>query len=232
MDSYLTVLTQAAIASRTHEPPPPASMLVEALLQAEKAAKQQRQTYAVMGLMGKWRLCFTTGTRKVQRGGIVLGKGFYLPSFIPAFIEFQALQTSEIQKGVGITQERNSLPDAIFPPTIPLEASPRATLSDPLKIANQIQILGVTLKFIGPARYLHKKNLLAFDFVQMQVKFGLFTLYEGNMPGRNATSELEAFAEIPIAKLPFFAFFEVTENFIAARGRGGGLALWVKEQAL
>jgi len=33
----------------------------------------------------------------------------------------------------------------------------------------------------------------------------------------------------PIAKLPFFAFFLVTEDFIAARGRGGGLALWVKE---
>jgi len=37
------------------------------------------------------------------------------------------------------------------------------------------------------------------------------------------------FYDQPIAKLPFFAFFLVTEDFIAARGRGGGLALWVKE---
>ena len=34
---------------------------------------------------------------------------------------------------------------------------------------------------------------------------------------------------VPIAKLPFFAFFLITENLIAARGRGGGLALWIKD---
>ncbi|BAY27539.1 hypothetical protein NIES2100_73640 [Calothrix sp. NIES-2100] len=33
----------------------------------------------------------------------------------------------------------------------------------------------------------------------------------------------------PIAKLPFFAFFVITKDFIAARGRGSGLALWIRE---
>jgi len=33
------------------------------------------------------------------------------------------------------------------------------------------------------------------------------------------------FYDQPIAKLPFFAFFLVTEDFIAACGRGGGLLL-------
>jgi len=36
------------------------------------------------------------------------------------------------------------------------------------------------------------------------------------------------FYDQPIAKLPFFAFFLVTEDFIAARGRGGGLALGLR----
>ncbi|MEY3298237.1 MAG: hypothetical protein RLZZ597_1497, partial [Cyanobacteriota bacterium] len=36
------------------------------------------------------------------------------------------------------------------------------------------------------------------------------------------------FPSTPIAKLPFFAFFAATDQYLAARGRGGGLALWVK----
>ncbi len=50
-----------------------------------------------------------------------------------------------------------------------------------------------------------------------------------NQPIRSGKVESEDFYNQPIAKLPFFAFFLVTENFIAARGRGGGLAIWVKE---
>ncbi len=53
------------------------------------------------------------------------------------------------------------------------------------------------------------------------------TVYSGNFRGGKATAT--DFYHQPIAKLPFFAFFLVTEEFIAARGRGGGLALWVKE---
>ncbi|MBE9256152.1 hypothetical protein IQ228_01760, partial [Dolichospermum sp. LEGE 00246] len=41
--------------------------------------------------------------------------------------------------------------------------------------------------------------------------------------------EIKDFNEQPIAKLAFFAFFLVTEDMIAARGRGGGLALWIRE---
>jgi len=196
MDHYLTVLTQAAIASRTQKPLPTVDRIVEALLQAEKATKQQRLTYPLAGLVGQWRLCFTTGTRKVQRGGIVLGKGFYLPRFIPAVIEFQAL-----------------------PP-----------LNTPLTITNQIQVLGWTLKFIGPARYMLNQHLLAFDFTNIQVKLGNLTLYAGAV--RGGTTKLATFEKTPIAKLPFFSFFLVADDFIAARGRGGGLALWVREQTL
>ena len=46
---------------------------------------------------------------------------------------------------------------------------------------------------------------------------------------KNSENASEFFYEKPIAKLPFFVFFLVTENMIAARGKGGGLALWVKE---
>jgi predicted nuclease of predicted toxin-antitoxin system len=36
------------------------------------------------------------------------------------------------------------------------------------------------------------------------------------------------FMAISIGNLPFFTFFAVADQYIAARGRGGGLAIWVK----
>ncbi len=46
---------------------------------------------------------------------------------------------------------------------------------------------------------------------------------------RSGKVQSEDFYNQSIAKLPFFAFFLVNEDFIAARGRGGGLALWIRE---
>jgi hypothetical protein len=172
--------------------------VVDALLQAEKTAKQQRILYPFESLLGKWRLCFTTGTRKAkQRGGIVLGKGFYVPKVAKAHISF-------------------SLPSQALDAT-----------ANRGEITNQIQFGPVLLKLDGPAKYLGKKNLLAFDFTHMRVSLFGRNVYSGQVRGGKAQSA--DFHNQPIAKLPFFAFFLVTENFIAARGRGGGLALWIRE---
>ena len=188
------VLQQVATAYRNHHRDrPQPKLVVDALLQAEKAAKQQRLSYSFDQLIGLWQLCFSTGTRKLkQRGGIALGKGFYLPQLTPAFIGFRASDSP----------------------------------ANPLEITNQIQVSGLKLKLTGPARYLDKKNLLAFDFTQMQISALGRPLYTGNF--RSGKAKTEAFADQPISKLPFFAFFLVTDELIAARGRGGGLAIWVR----
>ena len=197
---FLTTLAMAAAASRgkTDDHRPYAKAVVTALLQAEKAAKQQRLTYPFDSLLGRWRLCFVTGTRKVrQRGGIILGRGFYVPRVAPAQISFSSQSPTHTQNpGNG-------------------------------EIGNQIQFGSLLFKLTGPAQYLGKKNLLAFDFTQMQLRLFGHTFYSGDFPGGKARTE--RFYHQSIAKLPFFAFFLVTEDFIAARGRGGGLALWVKE---
>ncbi|MBD2387831.1 hypothetical protein [Cylindrospermum sp. FACHB-282] len=200
---FASLLFQAATAYRGEggELPTP-SLLVNALLQAEKVAKQQRLNYAFESLVGKWRLCFATGTRKVRkRGGIILGQGFYLPKFVPVYISFSAALES-----FNATLEKDSGKG---------------------EIGNQVQLGSLLLKLTGPAQYLGKKNLLAFDFTQML--FSLFGLVVYNGPIRSGKVQGEDFYNQPIAKLPFFAFFLVTENFIAARGRGGGLALWIRE---
>ena len=184
--AFATILTQAADTFRGAGTSPAAKEVVNALLQAEKAAKQQRLTYPFESLFGDWGLCFATGTRKVRRGGIVLGRGFYLPKFVPASISF----------------------------------------TNQGEISNQVQLGALLLKLTGPCQYLDKKNLLAFDFTEMQLSLFGRVVYSGNIRGGKV--QAEDFSNKAIAKLPFFAFFWVTEDLIAARGRGGGLALWIR----
>ncbi|MBE9104385.1 hypothetical protein IQ229_05335, partial [Nostoc cf. edaphicum LEGE 07299] len=78
---FVNVLSQAAAKYRQPKSiRPNAEILVKALLQAEKTAKQQKLTYPFEFLLGKWQLCFVTGTKKNRgSGGIVLGNGFYVP---------------------------------------------------------------------------------------------------------------------------------------------------------
>jgi len=189
-------LSQAAAAYRGQGGKVPiASLVVDALLAAEKTAKQERLAYNFESLVGTWRLCFVTGTRKVrQRGGIVLGKGLYVPKFAAAHISFSASSEQNLGRG---------------------------------EISNQVQVGPVLLKLTGPAKYLGKKNLLAFDFTQMQISLFSRVVYNGQI--RSGKVDSQDFYNQPISKLAFFAFFLVTEDFIAARGRGGGLALWIRE---
>jgi hypothetical protein len=165
---------------------PNAGEVVLALLQLEKARKADRSPFPPASLMGRWRLYFVT-PKKVKLGDRRLS-GFYLPSFIPAYISFQANPDSSI----GIT--------------------------------NEITIGLIGLKLTGPARYDEKKRLLAFDFTQLEVSVLGKKVYEGKFPGPRQGKN---FADIPIGRLPFFSFFQVTDQFVAARGRGGGLAIWV-----
>ena len=192
--SFITVLTQAATAFQTKaRDRPAAATVVAALLQAEKTAKQEHLLYPFESLLGDWQLCFATATRKVRRGGIALGSGFYVPKIAVAQISFQA-EAGAIALGHGA-------------------------------IGNQVEVGAVRLRFTGPAQYPGKKNLLAFDFTHLHLNVLGKTVYSGAVPGRKTK---QAFDSRTIGTLPFFAFFLVTPDFIAARGRGGGLALWVR----
>ncbi len=192
---FITSLSRAATAYREGSPVPAAELVVNALLEAEKTAKLQKLNYPFESLNGKWRLCLATGTKKVKnRGGIILGKGWYVPKFTKIHLCFN---TNEV-KALGTGE-----------------------------IANQVQLGAILFKLTGPIKYLGKKNLLAFDFIQMQIS--LFSWMFVNKPISSDKVEIEDFDDQPIAKLAFFAFFLVTEDLIAARGRGGGLALWIRD---
>ncbi|HYW19401.1 MAG TPA: hypothetical protein VE956_08830 [Nodularia sp. (in: cyanobacteria)] len=197
MTDFTSTLSQAVAAYRGEGGARPTrETVVNALLEAEKAAKHERLSYPFESLLGKWQLCFATGTKKArQRGGIILGKGLYVPKFVAVQISFSATLDQDSTKG---------------------------------EIGNQVQLGPVLFQLTGPAQYLGKKNLLAFDFNYLL--FSLFSRILYNKPMRSRQAQTEDFYDQTIAKLPFFAFFLVTEDFIAARGRGGGLALWIRQQ--
>jgi hypothetical protein len=194
------ILTQAATAfqARTGNNQPNPKAVTRALLEAEKTAKQEHRQYPLESLLGHWRLCFTTSGKVNLRQGMATGKsGFYVPQLISAQISFTRPTSSDDDN------------------------------SGKIEIGNQVQLGSLLFRVTGQARYLERKNLLAFDFTHMQ--FVLFDkmLYRGAFPGRK--TQAEDFVTQSIAKLAFFTFFSVTKEFIAARGRGGGLALWVRQ---
>ncbi len=96
-------------------------------------------------------------------------------------------------------------------------------------IANQLQVGGLGIKFTGYYSYPGKKNLLIFDFNQIQINLFGRMAYQGEIRG-GKTKDIQDAVRKSTAKMPFFAFFWASTTGIAARGRGGGLALWVKEK--
>ncbi len=187
---FTTILNQAAKSSDR----PTTDAMITALQSAEIAARQEKLVIPFESLLGDWRLCFATGASKdKQRGGIKLGRGYYLPKFTPASIAF----TRNLASSTGTA-------------------------------TNQLSVGGIQVKFTGPCRYPGKKNLLVFDFTQIQFQVFGKTVYQGKI--RSGKSSEEDFTQLSIGKLPFFAFFWVGPNGIAARGRGGGLALWVRDE--
>jgi hypothetical protein len=71
--------------------------------------------------------------------------------------------------------------------------------------------------------------LLAFDFTQLRVQILGMTLYNGYIRGGKASEE--SFYQKSIGQQAFFAYFVINPQILAARGRGGGLALWGKSNA-
>ena len=83
--SFSTILDRAAQSADRLA----TSAIVTALQEAEIAARRDKLVIPFESLLGEWRLYFATGASKdKQRGGIKLGRGYYLPKFTPASISF------------------------------------------------------------------------------------------------------------------------------------------------
>lgn len=168
---FVATLTHAAAHERDRRSDrPSAKEVVNALLQAEKVAKQQRLAYPLESLLGDWRLCFTAPRQAHLKGGMALGKGFYVPQIAPAQISFGTAASTSGQ-------------------------SPGR-----LEIGNQIQFSSLLFKLAGSAQYLGKKNLLAFDFTHMHLCLFGRAVYNGEFRGGKATARdfyVQSIAKLP-----------------------------------
>lgn len=203
VDAAIAVLNQVtayyADQSRSR---PPTKAVVQALVQLEKVAKKQPTSYESADILGQWRLRFVANQKSRRQVGTAQGRGFYVPKFVTAQIQFQPSETqnsTDFDSG-GSNAEQSAI-----------------------AIGNQLQLGPLAFKVSGPARR-ERKNLVAFDFTQMQLQLFGQSLYQGNMQSKARADQ--PFAQQTIAKLPFFNFFYVSDSLIAARGRGGGLAIW------
>ncbi|MBT9317076.1 hypothetical protein [Leptothoe spongobia] len=114
-----------------------------------------------------------------------------------------------------------------LPKLIKIQLEYQASSDDRGVVHNSVGLGPLKLALTGPVKFWSKARCLAFDFTQMQVSMGGFTVYQGRIKPEEANQE---FYQQPLKEQAFFKYFWVTEQGIAARGRGGGLALWYREE--
>jgi hypothetical protein len=83
-----------------------------------------------------------------------------------------------------------------------------------LGLVNAVKLGPLELRFEGRARLAGSRPLLWFGFDQLQLRFGSQVLLQRSLPPAAAQRQ------------PFFALIGKGPGWLAARGRGGGLALW------
>jgi len=84
-----------------------------------------------------------------------------------------------------------------------------------LTLSNAVNLGPLELRFRGVGRLVGLRPLLQFSFQELQLSLGVLVLLRRTLP-----------APAP-QRLPFFALIaRDPSGWLAARGRGGGLALW------
>ncbi|MBD2395603.1 hypothetical protein H6G11_15250 [Cyanobacterium aponinum FACHB-4101] len=94
-------------------------------------------------------------------------------------------------------------------------------------IENIVKFGLVQFNVSGICKFINNKNILAFDFLYLKMFILGAKVYETEIRGgkENETT----FWDASLKDLAFFSYFLVDENFICARGKGGGLAFWKKK---
>ncbi|NEO55763.1 MAG: hypothetical protein F6K54_23435 [Okeania sp. SIO3B5] len=199
MEDLLTIETAANSIIKNSPNKPSPDSVVSALIQIEKQSKKQENNYSIEQLSGNWQLCFITGTKKTRkRAGTVLGAGRYIPNWVKITLSYFS----------------------------PLNTSETPEKIEIGRVENTVEFAGFKLSLSGTTKFIDKKNILAFDFTKITVKLLGVKLYSGYIRGGQESED--KFATESVGKQAFFAYFLIQEKFIAARGRGGGLAIWRK----
>ena len=95
------------------------------------------------------------------------------------------------------------------------------------RVKNSVKLGLFSLSLTGPIKFMPQQNILAFDFTTITITAFGFKLYDSYL--KNGARKETEFYQTAIKHQAFFRYFTIQENIIAARGRGGGLALWSRE---
>lgn len=95
-------------------------------------------------------------------------------------------------------------------------------------IGNSVDLGGLKLSLNGPMKILPNKNIVVFDFTRMTLQVFNQKIFSGYIRGGKKNEE--NFYQAKINKQAFFSYFAISDKIIAARGKGGGLAIWAKEE--
>jgi hypothetical protein len=111
-------------------------------------------------------------------------------------------------------------PGRFVPSWVTIELGVEALVDQQGTIHNRVRVGALDLELTGPCRTDNDRRILAFDFTHLRLAIGPVTLYRGQV------RDPAIFAQSSLKTQAFFSFFVCDGNRIAARGRGGGLAIW------
>ncbi|MFO0137446.1 MAG: hypothetical protein ACK535_05410 [Cyanobacteriota bacterium] len=124
--------------------------------------------------------------------------------------------SSALLRGLGARLEINAteVPSAALDTPRPGSARALGLGEGGLGLVNAVRLGPLELRFEGRARLAGSRPLLWFGFDQLQLRFGNQVVLQRSLPPAAAKRQ------------PFFALIGKGPGWLAARGRGGGLALW------
>ncbi len=200
---------------------PDSKAVVSALLAAEKLSKREKNQYRYEDFLGTWRLGFVSGTQTVRSSSKAKpvkrpGKGRFLPKIVKIEITYSADCSADCSADYS--------PEALPGSAKPSDSTtyrPNVRLNS---VDNTVTLGPLQLCLSGPTCFWPKPNALAFDFTNVAVSLGSWTPYQGEI--RGGKDSLLNFDQKSLKDQAFFTFFRVEADYIAARGKGGGLALW------
>jgi hypothetical protein len=171
------------------------------LLKLERGSRRQGTGLVAADLIGIWRL------QRVwpRQGGEPSGPSSALLRGLGARLEINA-------SGVPVADLDIPRPGALAD-----EGLGEGELGEgegELGLVNAVKLGPLELRFEGRARLAGPRPLLWFGFDQLQLRFGSQVLLQRSL------------APAAAQRQPFFALIGKGPGWLAARGRGGGLALW------
>ena len=177
--------------------------IMQALLQLEKQSKKNKKTAIADEFIGNWRLQFV-GSKKSPNTPIqaLKGSGKALPSWLNIQLTYQRTDDSGGLEKSRVNQGQ---------------------------LTNRVQIGLLALELSGPWLYDERVGIMTFDFLYL--KFSVFKRSILSIPVRGGKKAEAQFWKQPLKEKAFFRYFWATPDAIAARGKGGGIALWTNVQS-